>query len=363
MNPSEHLSSGFKKLRSLTKSLSRFKILNASITFLQNFYLIFRFIRDYRETNKYLRSEWGSLHPVYIPLISCNEINFPKEREWFKYNPTLILDKGKFRFFVRVTNVSNKPEVNVFGRLKKRGALSGTVNGIAEFALDDEFNPINYRMVVEPKSVPNFEDPKAFSLGNKVVLFCNLIKKEPEGEDRTFICQNAFIDLDSKKVTLMESPFGKNIEKNWIPVDFADNNLRMFYSCAPSILLNMNLTSGLISTEELEQGSRLDYHGGSQIVRLADDLLVRVVRRKMQMKNLGMVAISYLIFHDNNLRIVKISKPFLFRKFGFEICNGLARIDDYLIFTWGEDDIRNFIGRIKLNDVLDWAFGEDLQPH
>lgn len=363
MSLSDRLVSSFKKLRTLIKSLSRFKYLKPLINFLQNFYLVFRYIRDCRETRKYLAGEWGSLHPSYIPLNSCNEINFPENKDLFIYNPTLILDKGKFRFFVRVTNVSNEPEVNIFGRLKKRGALSGTENGIAEFELDGEYKPINSRMVVDLTSVPNFEDPKAFLLGDKVTLFCNLIKKEPKGEDRTFICQNAFIDLESKKVTSIQSPFGKNIEKNWIPIDLTKNNLRLFYSCAPLIILNMDLTSGLISTEEFNHGSRFDLHGGSQIVRIGDDLLIRVVRRKMQMKKLGMIAISYLVFHDNDLNIVKISKPFLFRKFGFEICNGLARIDDQLVFTWGEDDIRNFIGRIKINDMLDWAFGEDLQPH
>lgn len=360
MSLSDHLASGFKSLRTRTKELSRFKILNSLINSLQSFYLIFRFIRDYRETNKYLRGEWGSMHPAYIPLDSCNEISFPEEEDLFIYNPTLIIHEGKLRFFTRITNVSNSPDVDIFGRLKKRGALSGTVNGIAEFAIDEEYNAIDYKVVVEPTSIPNFEDPKAFLLEGEVALFCNLIRKEPTGEDRTFICQNAVIQLSSKKVTTFESPFSKNIEKNWIPIDLDGSNLRMFYSCHPLVILNINLENSLISTSVIVDESRFDFHGGSQIVRLTDALLVRVVRRKMQMKNLGMIAISYLVFHNNDLKIVRISKPFLFRKFGFEICNGLAKIDDYLVFAWGEDDIRNLIGRIKINEMLDWAFDKGL---
>ncbi len=362
MSLSDRLASGFKNLRTRTKALSRFKILNLLINSLQSFYLIFRFIRDYRETNRYLRGEWGSVHPAYIPLDSCNEINFPKE-EFFIYNPTLIIDEGKLRFFTRITNVSNSPDVDIFGRLKKRGALSGTVNGIAEFAIDKAYNAINYKVVVEPTSIPNFEDPKAFLLQNEVALFCNFIKKEPTGEDRTFICQNAMIQLSSNKITTFESPFSKNIEKNWIPIELNGGNLRMFYSCNPLVILDINLENSFISTSVIDDDFCFDFHGGSQIVRLNDTLLVRVVRRKMQMKNLGMIAISYLVFHNNDMKIVRISKPFLFRKFGFEICNGLAKIDDYLVFTWGEDDIRNFIGRIKINEMIDWVFDKELQSH
>jgi len=355
MIQSQILASRFKKLRKQTKALARFKIFTRLIHTLQNCYLIFRFIRDHRETEKYLRAEWGSENANFIPLQSCNEIKFVLEKNMFAYNPTVCVDRDQLRFFTRITNVSNFPEANIFGSLKKRGARSGTVNGIAEFKLDAHCNVIGFEEVVKPTEVPNFEDPKAFLIGEQVALFCNFIKKEPSGEDRTFVCTNAIIELDSKKLIILESPFSKNIEKNWIPIDVMNGNLRMFYSCNPLTLLKVNLKNGLLSTSILDQGFESDFHGGSQLVRLTDELLVRVVRRKMQMKKIGMVAISYLMFHSNDLKVVQISKPFLFRKFGFEICNGLARIDDSLVFTWGEDDIRNFTGRIKIDEIMSWA--------
>lgn len=348
--------SGFKKLRTQIKSLTRFKALIPLIQTLQNFYLIFRFIRDYRKTSNYLQSEWGSEYTNYIPLKSCHEIIFPHKKNSFSYNPTLCMDKGKLRFFTRITNVSNKPEVNIFGQLKKRGAKSETFNGIAEFELDDCHQVINYVEIVELAGVPNLEDPKAFVLESQVVLFCNLIVKEPIGVDRTFISKNAIFTLDSKSVNVLESPYFKNIEKNWIPIDVVDETLRLFYSCNPLTILKVNLTDGATSVEIIDRNLQTDFHGGSQLIRINEDLLVRVVRRKMQMKNLGMIAVSYLMFHNNDLTVNKISKPFLFRKFGFEICNGLTLIDDCLVFTWGEDDIRNFIGRIQVNELINWAF-------
>ena len=357
------LASRFEKLRKQTKALARFKVLTRSIHALQNCYLIFRFIRDYRETDKYLKTEWGSGNTNFIPIQSCNEIRFSLGKNKFAYNPTVCVDGNELRFFTRITNVSNIPEANIFGSLKKRGALFGTVNGIAELKLDKDYNVIHYEELIEPTGVPNFEDPKAFLIGDQVALFCNFITKEPSGKDRTFVCTNAIIELNSKKVTVLDSPFSKNIEKNWIPIDVTNGNLRMFYSCNPLTLLNVNLKDGLVSTSILDQESENDFHGGSQLVRLTDDLLVRVVRRKMQMKKTGMVAISYLMFHGNDLKVIFISKPFLFRKFGFEICNGLAKMDDYLVFTWGEDDIRNFAGRIKIDAMLSWAFDGGLKTH
>lgn len=355
MVQSQTLSSRFKKLRKETKALARFKIFTRLILILQNCYLIFRFIRDYRETKKYLRTEWGSENANCIPLQSCNEIKLVLEKNMYAYNPTVCVDGDNLRFFTRITNVSNFPEANIFGSLKKRGALFGTVNGIAEFKLDADCNVTNFKEIVKPTEVPNFEDPKAFLFGEQVALFCNFIKKEPSGKDRTFVCANAIIELDSKKSIVLQSPFSKNIEKNWIPIDVVNGNLRMFYSCKPLTLLNFNLEDGSLSTTILDQEFEIDFHGGSQLVRLTDELLVRVVRRKMQMKRIGMVAISYLMFHSNDLKVVQISKPFLFRKFGFEICNGLARMGDSLIFTWGEDDIRNFTGRIKIDELMSWA--------
>ena len=347
---------GFKKLRTQIKSLTRFKALIPLIQALQNFYLVFRFIRDYRNTSNYLRSEWGSDCTNYIPLESCHEINFSHKQNIFAYNPTLCLDKGKVRFFTRITNVSNKPEVNIFGQLQKRGAKFGTLNGIAEFELDDSYQVIHYDEIVELAGVPNLEDPKAFVLEGQVALFCNLITKEPNGYDRTFISKNAIFALDTKNVIALESPYFKNIEKNWIPIDVVDGTIRLFYSCNPLTILKVNLIDCATSVEIIDRNLQIDFHGGSQLIRINEDLLVRVVRRKMQMKNLGMIAVSYLMFHNNDLTVNKISKPFLFRKFGFEICNGLTLIDDCLVFTWGEDDIRNFIGRIRVNELINWVF-------
>lgn len=346
----------FKKFRIKIKSLARFKALNPLILTLQNFYLIFRFIRDYRKTRSYLLQVWGSGFTNYIPLESSHEIKFTLQKEIFAYNPTLCEDRNRLRFFTRITNVSNLPNSNLFGQLKKRGAKSGTLNGIIEFEFDDSYNVTDFEEIIKLEKVPNFEDPKAFILNNQIVLFCNQITKEPFGSDRTFVSKNAMIELNSKKIEVINSPYLKNIEKNWIPIDEKDGILRLFYTCNPLTILHLNLNDCSTTIDVIDKESRLDFHGGSQLIRIKKDLLVRVVRRKMQMKKLGMVAISYLMFHNNDLTINHISKPFLFRKFGFEICNGLAIMDENLIFTWGEDDIRCFIGRIQVDKLIDWAY-------
>jgi hypothetical protein len=65
--------------------------------------------------------------------------------------------------------------------------------------------------------------------------------------------------------------------------------------------------------------------------------------------------LSYLVFHNSDGQIIRMSKPFLFKKFGFEICNGLTLEGENLLFSWGEDDIRMYVGRIPIQDLLAWA--------
>jgi hypothetical protein len=95
--------------------------------------------------------------------------------------------------------------------------------------------------------------------------------------------------------------------------------------------------------------------GGSQFVRIPSGQFLRVARARFPVEGKGLVHFSYLLLHDENLHPIKISRPFIFRKIGFEICNGLLLTNDgSVFFSWGEDDRKLYVMSAKLSDVLSW---------
>ena len=64
------------------------------------------------------------------------------------------------------------------------------------------------------------------------------------------------------------------------------------------------------------------------------------------------------MIHNSSLHVKFISKPFIFKKFGFEICNGLIIVEDKLVFAWGEDDLKMFTGEIPIVEFLEWIYSE-----
>jgi hypothetical protein len=95
--------------------------------------------------------------------------------------------------------------------------------------------------------------------------------------------------------------------------------------------------------------------GGSQFVKIPGDQFLRVARRRLPVEGKGLVHFSYLLIYDSSLNLLKISRPFAFRKVGFEICNGLMLTNDNLLyFSWGEDDRKLYVMSAKLSEVLTW---------
>ena len=58
--------------------------------------------------------------------------------------------------------------------------------------------------------------------------------------------------------------------------------------------------------------------------------------------------------HDLNFREIARTRPFVFKKYAYEICNGLVLRDNIFYFSWGENDEKMYYGKINKEDLITW---------
>lgn len=329
--------------------------LSPSVKFM---YLFIKFKRDSFKTNLYVRSKWRNMCDSKIPLDFLSEIVLP-DCGYDIFNPTLTFTKGKFKYFGRMSNISHKPKTNFWERDIIISPPKNLINGVCSFELDDSYTVKNFTVLIKPTVTPNFEDPRSFEIDNELVLFGNYVQKYPFGADRKFICQVGFYNLANKRFILFDSPNGNNIEKNWIPFKFTDNKITMVYESNPLTILVIDISSLKFEKKVLSRDLEFNFHGGSQFVKVGPEEYLRIVRYKFRFPKRGLVQLSFAMLHDEKLNVKFVSNPFIFRKFGFETCNGLALNNDELVFTWGEDDEKVFIGKISLKSFMKWVYNKN----
>jgi len=344
----------FESFRRTLKSWRRFGFLSPVIRILELTYLVLKFQLQGSRNLRLLNRSWGKRKLNLIVLREVSELHIPQPEGIYCYNPTIVSYHGKLLGFARTSNISYKPKLDFFGRSMLRTEVSFLLNGIVSFELGSKFEVIDASVFRPLERVPNFEDPKAVILDDSIHLFCNMVSKEQDKSDRAIHCLNASLNVANGTLVNYPSPFQKNIEKNWIPFVSTDSILSFCYSTHPQIILNFARNSTEVSIKKLSEVSKYNLHGGSQIVELMPDLFLRVARRRISLSNRRIAILSYLIFQNAEGEIVRVGKPFVFRKFGFEICNGLTRVGQDLILSWGEDDIRMFAGKISIQELLKW---------
>lgn len=345
----------FERIRRTLKSFKRFHLLFPIIRVMESIYLILKLQWISHANLRMLNRTWGHNKLNLIPIQEIHDISIPQTQGIYCYNPTILAKDGKVLGFARTTNVSYLPTLDYSGRSILRQHVPYLLNGIVSFELDKAFRLIKVSDLRTLERVPNLEDPKAVLIEGDLNLFCNFVSKEQNGDDRAIHCSNASLMVETGELTIYKSPFKKNIEKNWIPFLSGGTKVSFFYSVAPQILLVLDPGVAEPRVRILDKVSNENFHGGSQLVEIVPNLFVRVARRRIVLPRRKIATLSYLVFHNSDGQIIRMSKPFLFKKFGFEICNGLTLEGENLLFSWGEDDIRMYVGRIPIQDLLAWA--------
>lgn len=318
------------------------------------FFLKHRF--EMIKTQLHLCSNWKTISEVKIPIQNIIELCPPKT-EYFIYNPTLVNFHGELNFYARISNRSFMPLADKYGRSLQRSTVDKTHDGICSFKVSGNFDLINFKVIIHPEPTPCFQDPKAVIFNDEIFLFGNYLTKEPHGSDRSSIIQIAYLDLNARKIKVLKNVSKKNIEKNWIPFSLENKILTLVYKSKPFTIMKYNLDfDTAVFTTHNHNSVNFDYHGGSQFIELNAQLFARIVRFKHRLPKLGLVNLSYVMLHDQNLEVTYVSRPFIFRKFGLEICNGLTLKDGRILFAWGEDDIRMYTGSMAVDDFLKWVY-------
>lgn len=341
-----------KILKNYLKQFANGYIFSPIVRLIIDTWLFFRFKLDSHNASKYLSKMGFEDNFSKVPFSNTITISLPTDK-YFIYNPTLISSNDELLFFARMTNLSLKSNTNFWEKERSTKRNLSLKNGVCSFSMNRLFEIENFKVLIQPVTTPNFEDPKVFVVNGRMLLFGNLVKKSPP-KDKDLECNVAFLDVTSKEISTLGSPLNRKIEKNWIPIFSNGNKVSMIYESKPLRTLEVDISNSESILQTKYSNAVFNYHGGSQAVRISNNRYLRIVRHKLRRPRLGLVAFSYAMVHDQDLEILFESKPFIFKKLGIEICNGLTLKNDTLVFSWGEDDERMYLGEIAIDNFLNW---------
>jgi predicted GH43/DUF377 family glycosyl hydrolase len=150
-----------------------------------------------------------------------------------------------------------------------------------------------------------------------------------------------------KNLTFLNSPFGRKVEKNWMPLA-RQGNLYGVYSISPFVLVDMQ--DGARIAIENEGDPRLrDYRGSSQLVPWGDSWLC-IVHRSAKTKG-GIYYLSRFVVLNQNFLVTALSDDFFLERPGIEFCAGIAIKDDAVFITYGIFDELARVVRLNRQDV------------
>lgn len=320
----------------------------------------FRYKKKCKKTYSYIASYLTAptLEPLKINLknIRFSEIIPKPIPGYWQLNPTILKLNGGIFLCWRATNGVFSPEANRLGKMKLSKSTSQIRNQILVGALDENFNLLSQRVVHNSIGVPSFEDPRGFDSEGSPLVVGTVVTEEPSQGLGKWRSSVGFLDLFTGEIRTINNPKGKQIEKNWAPITIENSKLKLLYSTNPHVIAEVDSDSGeaLFSTKTLDMRTP-NLSGGSQFVKLPSGEFLRVSRRRLPVEGKGMVHFSYLMHYDEHLQLLRFSRPFIFRKVGFEICNGLILGENETIyFSWGEDDRKLYVMSAKLEEVLSW---------
>jgi len=332
---------------------------------------------------KLANSSWGySNFPIDLPLIPLTETYELKpeiEPDSYHYNPSIIFESRDLFICWRVSNFKGSPSVNwakedVLEAVKFDPELfrnAVAIGQISNFDIYNHSNIENQRLVTElmgfEKHNPNNQtaydalqvrtliDPKFINQSTSLILGnFETWTKSPSGK---YSVQQTMGILDLQKQGKCNLiPYQKTAgEKNWCFIASTGDSFKFLRSSSPETVLSVQkrLPYAVIN-EETRFNSKPFANGGSNFIKVNDECYLRIARYRFSAKGKYNCHISIIVKHDLNFREVARTSPFIFRVFGYEICNGFQLYDEKFVFSWGENDEKMLLGSIEKHKLLDW---------
>jgi len=332
---------------------------------------------QYREGENKIVQKWGKDYSIKKPLIlnldKIIELKFPDFPGYNSFNPTVACDGDEVLISWRISDNVAKPFTDSHGRSIypvtgfKGGIGIGTFskNQIFEDGIihnhkvliepDFKFRLVNHQIQDEYGRQVEFDDPRFIPGNLNLLLLHGRYHPHSVEEDQPNFLPLLFNRFENN-IEKLEAPFMSKYEKNWVPLPLNSKKLKLLRSTHPLSIIEVNLRN--LSTQEkiVRQSEKLGFHNGSNVILFTTGYYLRIVRQRIHLEGLRAIHFSTFMLHDLNMNLVVQTKPFLFQKYGFEICNSILQIDDEIFFVWGQNDETAFIGRVKTEEIYSWIF-------
>lgn len=283
---------------------------------------------------------------LYLPDHVSWRILPAKGQPYSEYNPTVRRIPGGLELAIRVSTLGSTRVT--------RPHVGPVLNGVRRIELGKGGEILRERLQ-PPVPAPNLEDirfvPLELSRDCPVHFVGNRVLASGPDPYRTEV---VLLDSDLRVLHALPSPFGRRVEKNWVPVRASATALTLLYSTLPTRLVHVDLRTGQSTVTEMERSPvPFDLHGGTPCVPLADGRLLRVGRTMHRCSNGDRFYFHYFVITDSELSEVVRSRAFRFRC-PLEICNGMASLDGRLYLGFGVDDCESWVLEIDELALLDF---------
>jgi hypothetical protein len=143
-------------------------------------------------------------------------------------------------------------------------------------------------------------------------------------------------------------------EKNWVPVCTDSKNHILLRSTKPFLLVAVDKEDYHLTEQSWNSADFGEIHNGSNFLLLDEDLYIRVVRVTINLEGLRGVRLNFIMMHNLEFKEVGRTKPFIFKDFGYEICNSITEFEGKIFFAWGMNDSAGYIGHIARDILQNW---------
>jgi hypothetical protein len=270
------------------------------------------------------------------------------------YNVSIANRDGIIVAVGRVSNSRVEDKADLAGRPQFSKKLGGLLrNGIIKFNLAPDGKVSHLEFLHKVAEIPNFEDPRLiFFKGREFAVMTEV--RGPVGNSKSGAkCGVVVENFNTHQIIPIPSPYGKGIEKNWVPVE-NDNSLMLLYTSSPVTLIELDPNTASYKLIITQNSSKKDLNGRSQVIKTSHPEIpyIRVASKKFATRKYGYTALHYFEILSENLCPISLSRPFIFSSRRHEFCQGITIVNSKLYLSWSEQEKHNFIGSIELNQVM-----------
>lgn len=168
------------------------------------------------------------------------------------------------------------------------------------------------------------------------------------------------LDSDSRAflIEVYDEGWMRDVEKNWMPPYEVNENFDYVYS-ATEVYKNGPITKRELNSKikGVRGGSclwKVDGYGYIAVVHFAHKAIVERYNPRLfgaEYAKTRKYTHAFARYSDDGT-LVGLSKQFVFENFNIEFAAGLVVKGDEVIVSYGKQDVAAYLGRIKLNDVL-----------